>query len=105
MNETSNAPRPEHCFCRADMAKLKEWAVKRYKENRSTIELLNSTNDPEERELIAIVSTLDLAEEYMLQMMSKVDKSNQHIIDCRRKVKVMLRRELGLVFPPHEKAV
>jgi hypothetical protein len=63
---------------------------KRYRENRPTIELINSTDDPHQKEIISIVALLDVDERSMLQLMGDVGKPEHHIIHCRENVKRML---------------
>jgi len=63
---------------------------KRYRENRPTVELLHSTDDPRQKEIIGIVALLDVDEASTLQMTGEVDKPEHHIIHCRENVKRML---------------
>jgi len=81
---------PNHCFCEIPPEELKPWVEKRYRENRPTIELMHSTEDPHQKEIISIVALLDVDEESMLKMMGDVDKPDHHIIHCREDVKRML---------------
>lgn len=82
---------PGHCFCEIPEKELRHWVVKRYVEHHTTIELLNSTDDPREREIICIVGLIDVEEKLLLQIMSHVGKSKQHIIECREAAKRLLR--------------
>ena len=81
---------PKHCFCQIPDDELRRWAFKRYKEHLSTLELLNSTNDPHEKEVICVVSMLDVDEATMLDMMGDVAMPQHHIIHCRQKVRKIL---------------
>jgi hypothetical protein len=81
---------PTHCFCQIPDAELKVWATKRYKEKHSTMELLKSTDNPHDKEVIGIVALLDVDEDSMLEMMGGVDRPKHHIIHCRQNVKQML---------------
>ena len=81
---------PEHCFCQIPQKDLQKWADKRYHEDYSTIELLDTTSDPYEKEVISIVALLDADEETLVKSMGKVDKPEHHVIECRRDVKNML---------------
>ncbi len=81
---------PKHCFCQIELEDLKPWVIERFVKNRKTIDLLNSTDDPREREIISIISLLDVEEEYMLNMMGDVDLPQHHIIHCRENVKKIL---------------
>ena len=51
------------------------------------MELLHSTNDPHQKELIGIVGLIDVDEATMLSLMGNVDKPDHHLIHCRQKVK------------------
>ena len=62
---------PKHCFCQVPDNKLKKWAIKRFKDNISTIELLNQTDSDEEKEIISIVSLLDVDKEKLIEMFTK----------------------------------
>ena len=81
---------PSHCFCQVPQEELQTWATRRFKEHHSTLELLKSTDDPHEKEVISIVALLDVDEETMLQMMGNVDKPEHHIVHCRANVKELL---------------
>jgi hypothetical protein len=90
MSENNDQIHPTHCFCQVPNEELKTWAKKRYEEHRSTLELMNSTEDPHEKEIISIVALLDVDEESMLNMMGDVDLPTHHIIHCRHNVKSIL---------------
>jgi hypothetical protein len=81
---------PTHCFCQIPDEELRPWVEKRYVEHRSTLDLLSSTNDPHEKEVIIIVALLDIDDQTMLEMMGDVDLPEHHILDCRRHVRKML---------------
>jgi len=82
--------RPHHCFCEIPDVELQPWVEKRYRENRSTVELLHSTDDAHQKEIISIVALLDVDEKSMLELMGDVNKPEHHIIHCRENVKHML---------------
>ena len=90
MKHHTDLVHPTHCFCQIPEAELRPWVFKKYVEGRSTIELINSTNGPREKEIISIVATLDLDEEAMLELMGGVDRPTHHIIHCREDIKRML---------------
>lgn len=90
MNKHPNVIHPQVCFCQVPEPELRFWMRKRYIEGISTIELINSTDNPHEREVISIVSMLDLDEEEMLGLMGDVEKPLHHIVHCREKLKRML---------------
>ena len=81
---------PEHCFCHYALEELQPWVEKRYRENIETVELLSSTEDLHERELIGIVGMFDVKEELMLELMGDVGMPEHHIIHCRENVKKLL---------------
>jgi len=81
---------PEHCFCQIPEAELMYWVRKRYMERVPTLELLDSTDDPHEREVISIVSMLDVDEDTMLELMGNVDMPAHHIVHCREFAKKLL---------------
>ncbi len=85
---------PTHCFCQIPTNELKEWAVKKYREKISTVDLLKSTDDPHEKEVICIVSLLDVNEEKLFEMMGDVNLPEHHIIHCREDTRKILSEEL-----------
>lgn len=82
--------RPKHCFCQIPENELEHWAHERYHNHHSTTELMNSTNDPHDREVIGIVALLDVPDDAMLEMMGDVNLPDHHIIHCRERVKKMI---------------
>ncbi len=82
--------RPTHCFCQIPDDELRAWVSKRYHQNCSTMELMQSTEDPHERELISIVAMLDVPDEVLLEVMCNAGMSDEHLIHCRSKAKAML---------------
>jgi hypothetical protein len=90
MNNETDLVHPHHCFCEIPDEELLPWVEKRYRENIPTVELIHSTNNPRQKEIISIVALLDVDEQSMLQMMGDVDKPEHHIIHCRENVKHML---------------
>ena len=93
MENRPNIIHPNHCFCHIPETELLYWARKRYLEGICTLELINSTDDPQAREAISIVCMLDLDEIVMLEMMRNVNKPDQHILNCREYVKRLLEME------------
>ncbi len=85
---------PTHCFCQIPTNELKEWAFKRYHEKISTVDLLKSTDDPHEREVICIVSLLDVDEETLFEMMGNVNIPEHRILHCREDTRKLLNEEL-----------
>ena len=90
MTEHTDLIHPTHCFCQVPDEELRPWVLKRYVEHNSTLDLLKSTDDPHEKELISIVALLDLDDDTMLRMMGDVDMPEHHILHCRLNVKQML---------------
>ena len=85
-----------NCFCHYSKDELKKWTVKHYCEHYSTVELMVSTDDPHEKEIISIVALLDVDEEVMIKMMGNVNKPDHHIIHCRDNVRAIVKRECGI---------
>lgn len=81
---------PHHCFCQIPETELLYWLKKRYLENTPTLELLAATADPHEKEVISIVSLLDVDEATMLELMGDVAMPEHHIVHCREDVKKLL---------------
>ena len=90
MTTHSSLIHPTHCFCQIPDEELRPWVEKRYQQHQSTMELLHSTNDPHQKEIISIVGMLDVDEDTLLEMMGKVDLPDHHIIHCRQHVKAIL---------------
>ena len=87
MNEIN---KPNQCFCEVPSKELIYWTKKRYKEQILTVDLLNSTEDPHEREVIGIVGCLDIDDETFLKIFSNVSKSEQHKLHCRESLKAII---------------
>ncbi|MBL7075972.1 MAG: hypothetical protein ISS31_00740 [Kiritimatiellae bacterium] len=83
---------PSHCFCQIPEQEMRPWVKKRHVDHVPTMELLQSTDDPHEKEVISIISMLDVDDDSLLSMMGDVDMPDHHIIHCRENV----RRILGL---------
>ena len=90
MTEQSHLSHPTHCFCQIPDAELRPWVTKRYVEHRPTMDLIRSTDDPHEKELISIVALFDVDDDTMLEMMGTVDLPEHHILHCRQNVRKML---------------
>lgn len=90
MKMHSHILHPTHCFCQVPDDDLRPWVVKRYIEGISTLALLDSTDDPYEKELISIVALLDVDDETLLEMMGNVHLPQHHILHCRENVKTIL---------------
>ena len=69
---------------------MRPWMIKRFQEHHSTMELLRSTDDPHEKEIISIVALLDVDDYTVLEMMGDVALPQHHILHCRQNVKKML---------------
>ncbi len=81
---------PTHCFCQIPEADMRPWVEKRYVEHVPTMALLESTDDPHEKEVISIVAMLDVDDDTLLCVMGDVDKPDHHIIHCRENIRRML---------------
>jgi len=83
---------PKHCFCQIPKEELMKWAAKRFREGKSTIDLLKETTDPKEKEAISAVALLDVDEKTLLEMMADVSLPEHHILHCRTDVKKILKQ-------------
>jgi hypothetical protein len=81
---------PTHCFCQIPDDEMRPWVEKRYVDHMSTMDLLKSTDDPHQKEVISIVAMLDVDENTLLGVMGDVDMPDHHIIHCRENVRRML---------------
>ena len=92
MCETKNDEivHPTHCFCEFPVEELRSWAQKRYREQISTMDLLRSTENTHDKEVISAVALLDLDQGTMLSLMGNVDMPEHHLIHCRLQVREML---------------
>jgi len=81
---------PTHCYCQYTEEELLPWVRKRYQEHRETIDLLTSTDDFSQKEMISIVALLDVDEATLLAMMKNVPRDDDHIIECRNNARLLL---------------
>jgi hypothetical protein len=87
-------PAPTHCFCEIPDEEMKPWVTKKFIDHQETVDLIKSTNDPHEKEIIGLVGLLDVDEETLLQIMKGVPQTEYHIINCRRHVKKILELDV-----------
>ena len=92
MNLTDHLPHPQHCFCNIKIEELEKWFIKHYVDGISTLELLGSTTDANEKEAICVIAMFELDEKAMLKMMGDVNLPEHHIIHCRDYFKKELER-------------
>ena len=88
--KTDEILHPTQCFCEFPVEELRNWAQKRYREHISTMDLLRSTGNAHEKEVISAVALLDLDEGTMLSLMGDVNMPEHHLIHCRLQVREML---------------
>ncbi len=81
---------PCRCFCQVSEAEMRPWVVKRYVDHVPTMDLLRSTDDAQQKEIISMVAMLDVDDDTLLGVMSSVDKPGAHILGCREKARQML---------------
>ena len=87
---------PNKCFCHYSKDELKKWAIKHYCKQYPTVDLLASTDDPHEKEVIIIVALLDVDEETMIKMMGNANQPDHHIIHCRDNIRTIVKQECGI---------
>lgn len=88
---------PRHCFCQIAESELLFWAKRRYLEEIPTLDLLDSTGNHHEKEVITIVAMLDVDEATLQELMGDVEMPEHHILHCRDNIIQSLGLEhLGL---------
>lgn len=90
MKHLNHVVHPSKCYCQIAPALIRKWVIERYIEHRNTIDLLASVTDVEDREAISAVALIDVEEGVLLQMMSELEFSDHHILDCREKAKQLV---------------
>ncbi len=78
---------PNQCFCDLSEDEVRPWVIKKFVEHRPTVELLRSTEDPQDREIISMVAMMDLDDDEVTRLMARSGKSEQHVLACRSRVK------------------
>lgn len=91
-SHTEHHIQPSRCFCQIPDKEFKKWLIKRYRDGIQTAELMASTDDPHERELIGIVALFDVDDEKMMQMMGNVNLPEHHILHCRDNIRAMIEK-------------
>lgn len=86
MTELSHLVHPTRCFCQIPDSEIRPWVIKRYVEQQSTVDLIRSTNDPREKEIISMVALFEVDDDTMLDLMDNAGMSEQHILHCRQVV-------------------
>ncbi|ROR32511.1 hypothetical protein [Inmirania thermothiophila] len=83
-------PAPRRCFCEIPLARLLRW-VRLREAGYGTVELLRRARDAAEREEIAVVALLDVADEVLVREMAATGRDAAHLLACRE----ALRRRLA----------
>lgn len=81
---------PTHCFCEVPLEELRFWATKHFHDHIPTMELLHSTTNPHEKEVISMVAMLELDDDTMVRLMGQINRTDQHILTCRHRIQQML---------------
>jgi hypothetical protein len=87
---TWDAPIPGRCFCQIAMDDLIGWARKRFLEGLSTVQLLATAKNPQEREAVGIVALLDVSDEELARVLSPLRASDCNVLACREHVRKWL---------------
>jgi Cys-tRNA synthase (O-phospho-L-seryl-tRNA:Cys-tRNA synthase) len=66
---------------------VQPWIIKRFVDNGRTIDLLRSTNNAREKEIITMVAMLDLDDDLVRSLMAHAGKTAAHVLACRNRVK------------------
>jgi predicted urease superfamily metal-dependent hydrolase len=69
-----------------------KWIKRRYVENIPTVELINTAESEMEVEAISLVGLIDVKEDVLLKAMSEVEKSKNHILECRESALNLLKK-------------
>ena len=86
--------KPTHCFCMIPDDDLKPWIIKKYRDHIPTLDLMLSTEDSREKEIISIVALIDVDDSLMLKMMENVPRTQEHILECRQNAKRLVEETL-----------
>ena len=89
--------KPEGCFCDYDIDELIEVARKRYVDKVPTVDLMQRSGSPKEKDEVCIVSMLDVDDEKLAELVKKslIDEKCD-VISCRRFLKKQISRKLGV---------
>jgi len=71
------------CFCQYPAEELKDWIVKKYQYNLSTIELLTSAKCQKDKEEIGMVALLDVADDMVVTAMREANTDSHSVLSCR----------------------
>jgi len=74
------------CFCQYPAEELKDWIVKKYQYNLSTIELLTSAKCQKDKEEIGMVALLDVGDDMVVTAMRDVNSEGHSVLSCRDQV-------------------
>lgn len=84
------------CLGNYDFDDIAYYAMKRFVEGCNTVDLMEAAGSQREREKIALVSLLDLADDKIRDLELCCGHAGQcKVIDCREKLKTMIEGELG----------
>ncbi len=81
---------PTHSFCQFTEEELLPWVIKKFMEHVETLDLLTSTDDLTEREIISVVALLDVDEDTLLSVVQNVPRDKEYIIKCRNNARSLL---------------
>ena len=95
MSLVDHLKHPTHCFCQIPFHELEKWFRKHYEEGYSTQELLASTDDAQEKEVICIVSMFELDDDSVIRIMGDVNLPEHHILHCREHFREKLQQLFG----------
>jgi len=83
------------CLGNYDFEQIVEFAIRRFVEGCSTIALLRQAKTEREKEEIALVSMLDVADEEIRDLhLCCANTAQCKVLDCRQRLKKMIAAEL-----------
>ncbi len=95
MNSFEEYPHANKCYCQISEQLLVKWVTERYINKRDTVDLLNSVSDKENRDAISAIALIDADDEVLLEAMSNVNLSEEHILHCREEAKKVVKRMIA----------
>lgn len=84
-----------YCICQIPFYRLRRWIHLRFRENRSTSELMLTARTEAERKEISAVALLDVEDKILSSMLGRAsgtgERLSQNFLECRRNTLQQLR--------------
>ena len=85
-------------LCSFSIEELSYWAEKRYIEKIPTVELIKTTKNEKEREIVTIVGMMDVSDDTLLAIASKINEQDCAIYACRERLRSILKTKYHYLF-------